>query len=64
MVACSNQSLGDRLHTGIPQLHALIQSLQKIAKDSGQTRPLLIGIDQENGKHNTIFFRVFTILNT
>ncbi|KAI5116843.1 hypothetical protein M0805_006075 [Coniferiporia weirii] len=31
------------------QLHKLIQGLQQIAKDSGHSRPLLIGIDQENG---------------
>ncbi|KLO10001.1 glycoside hydrolase [Schizopora paradoxa] len=31
------------------QVRKLVHSLQTIAKESGQTRPLLIGIDQENG---------------
>lgn len=31
------------------QIHTLIQKLQRIAKNAGHSRPLLIGIDQENG---------------
>ena len=34
---------------GVKQIHTIIQELQQIAKDSGQERPLMIGIDQENG---------------
>ncbi|KAG6370719.1 hypothetical protein JVT61DRAFT_11105 [Boletus reticuloceps] len=35
--------------TGIKQVHGLVKSLQQFAKDCGHTRPLMIGIDQENG---------------
>jgi hypothetical protein len=31
------------------QVHALVQKLQAIAKNAGHERPLMIGIDQENG---------------
>ncbi|KAL5527463.1 hypothetical protein ACEPAG_6254 [Sanghuangporus baumii] len=33
----------------LPQLHKLIRSLQNLAKESGHSQPLSIGIDQENG---------------
>ncbi|KAG8215270.1 glycoside hydrolase family 3 protein [Butyriboletus roseoflavus] len=33
----------------IKQVHGLVKSLQQFAKDCGHTRPLMIGIDQENG---------------
>lgn len=33
----------------IDQLASLVRDLQQIAKEAGHTRPLLIGIDQENG---------------
>ncbi|KDQ16431.1 glycoside hydrolase family 3 protein [Botryobasidium botryosum FD-172 SS1] len=33
----------------LPRLRALTDALQKIAKDAGHARPLMIGIDQENG---------------
>ncbi|KAJ7695108.1 glycoside hydrolase family 3 protein [Mycena rosella] len=32
-----------------PQTRALVRALQTIARDAGHARPLLIGIDQENG---------------
>ncbi|KAG6853161.1 hypothetical protein C0991_006449 [Blastosporella zonata] len=32
------------------QVRAIVQELQKLAKESGHDKPLLIGIDQENGK--------------
>jgi hypothetical protein len=35
--------------TGISQVHALVQNLQRIAKEAGHEKPLLVGIDQENG---------------
>ncbi|KAF8438655.1 hypothetical protein L210DRAFT_3646904 [Boletus edulis BED1] len=35
--------------TSIKQVHGLVKSLQQFAKDCGHTRPLMIGIDQENG---------------
>ncbi|KAH8977419.1 glycoside hydrolase family 3 protein [Lactarius akahatsu] len=31
------------------QVHALVQKLQQIAKSAGHERPLMIGMDQENG---------------
>jgi beta-N-acetylhexosaminidase len=31
------------------QVHKLIRDLQQIAKDAGHERPLMVGIDQENG---------------
>ncbi|KAI0297902.1 glycoside hydrolase superfamily [Russula brevipes] len=34
---------------GAKQVHALLRKLQQIAKDAGHERPLMIGIDQENG---------------
>ena len=34
---------------GAMQVHALVQKLQVIAKNAGHERPLMIGIDQENG---------------
>ncbi|EGN94844.1 glycoside hydrolase family 3 protein [Serpula lacrymans var. lacrymans S7.3] len=33
----------------VKQVHGLVQQLQQLAKDSGQSTPLMIGIDQENG---------------
>ncbi|KAG9311024.1 glycoside hydrolase family 3 protein [Chiua virens] len=33
----------------IKQVHELVQSLQRFAKDCGHVQPLMIGIDQENG---------------
>lgn len=33
----------------VKQVYRLVQSLQQLAKDSGHSRPLMIGIDQENG---------------
>ena len=44
------------------QIHALIQKLQRIAKDAGHPRPLLIGIDQENGTFfpGTMLHPIFT----
>ncbi|KAF8330177.1 glycoside hydrolase [Cantharellus anzutake] len=33
----------------IPQLRKLINSLQRLARDAGHARPLMIGMDQENG---------------
>lgn len=39
---------------GIPQVHTLIQSLQKAAHSAGHAQPLLIGIDQENGKNTSL----------
>ena len=39
---------------GVSQVHAIIWELQQIAKDSGYERPLLIGIDQENGEDHFI----------
>lgn len=33
----------------VKQVHRLVQSLQQLAKESGHSRPLMIGIDQENG---------------
>jgi|SRR5882762_3387453 len=39
---------------GVSQVHAIIRELQQIAKDSGHERPLLIGIDQENGEDHFI----------
>ncbi|KIM77406.1 glycoside hydrolase family 3 protein [Piloderma croceum F 1598] len=33
----------------VKQVHTIIQELQQIAKDSGHERPLMVGIDQENG---------------
>ncbi|EIW76982.1 hypothetical protein CONPUDRAFT_130068 [Coniophora puteana RWD-64-598 SS2] len=33
----------------IKQVHALVQDLQRLAKDAGHERPLMIGIDQECG---------------
>ncbi|KAI5990451.1 glycoside hydrolase family 3 protein [Pisolithus albus] len=33
----------------VKQVYRLAQSLQQLAKDSGHSRPLMIGIDQENG---------------
>ncbi|KAF8553626.1 glycoside hydrolase family 3 protein [Imleria badia] len=33
----------------IKQVHELVKNLQQFAKDCGHTRPLMIGIDQENG---------------
>lgn len=35
---------------GAAQTRKLVLDLQKIAKDAGHERPLLIGIDQENGE--------------
>lgn len=35
--------------SGVAQVHHLTTELQKIAKNAGHERPLLIGIDQENG---------------
>ncbi|KAJ7132097.1 glycoside hydrolase [Mycena epipterygia] len=32
-----------------PQIRALVRELQTLAKDAGHIKPLLIGIDQENG---------------
>ena len=37
-------------HSDIAQMHKLVQGLQQLAKDSGHTRPLMIGTDQENGR--------------
>ncbi|KAJ6504856.1 glycoside hydrolase family 3 protein [Mycena vitilis] len=31
------------------QVHALVRELQTLARDAGHTKPLMIGIDQENG---------------
>ena len=39
----------------IEQVHSLIQKLQRIAKDAGHERPLMIGIDQENGDSKAVF---------
>ena len=36
----------------IQQVHGLVQKLQRVAKDAGHERPLMIGIDQENGETN------------
>ncbi|KIJ18197.1 beta-N-acetylhexosaminidase [Paxillus involutus ATCC 200175] len=33
----------------VKQVHGLVRSLQQFARDCGHTRPLMIGIDQENG---------------
>lgn len=33
----------------IAQVHNLTQALQKLARDAGHARPLMIGTDQENG---------------
>lgn len=33
----------------VKQVYRLVQSLQQVAKESGHSRPLMIGIDQENG---------------
>lgn len=33
------------------QVHRLIHELQALAKESGHARPLMIGIDQENGEY-------------
>ncbi|KAI0341261.1 glycoside hydrolase [Trametopsis cervina] len=33
----------------VKQIHGIVQKLQRIAKDAGHERPLMIGIDQENG---------------
>ncbi|KAI0351609.1 glycoside hydrolase [Trametes cingulata] len=33
----------------IAQVHRLVNELQSLAKEAGHTRPLMIGIDQENG---------------
>ena len=41
--------------TDIEQVHGLIQKLQRIAKDAGHERPLMIGIDQENGDSKAVF---------
>ncbi len=38
---------------GIAHVHRLTSELQAIAKESGHSRPLLIGIDQENGAFPT-----------
>ena len=32
-------------------MHGLVKGLQQFAKDCGHTRPLMIGIDQENGQY-------------
>jgi hypothetical protein len=45
---------------GVSQVHAIILELQQIAKDSGHERPLLIGIDQENGEDH--FISLFHIM--
>ncbi|KAH9034513.1 glycoside hydrolase [Lactarius pseudohatsudake] len=37
------------VRTGAKQVHALVQKLQQIAKSAGHERPLMIGMDQENG---------------
>ena len=34
---------------GAEQVHKVVQKLQQIAKDAMHERPLMIGIDQENG---------------
>lgn len=36
--------------SGIAQVHRLVHELQALAKDAGHARPLMIGIDQENGE--------------
>ncbi|KAH7882140.1 glycoside hydrolase family 3 protein [Phlebopus sp. FC_14] len=33
----------------VKQVHALVRSLQQFARDSGHSKPLMIGIDQEHG---------------
>jgi beta-N-acetylhexosaminidase len=34
----------------VQQVRRIIRELQELAKESGHDKPLLIGIDQENGK--------------
>ena len=42
---------------GFEQVQRLILQLQHIAQDAGHERPLLIGIDQENGPSTLIMLR-------
>ena len=47
---CHGENIDDICHdVGVNKVHAMIQELQQLAKDSGHERPLMIGIDQENG---------------
>lgn len=34
---------------GFEQIKGLVAQLQQLAKDAGHERPLMVGIDQENG---------------
>ena len=51
--------------SGFEQVHAITNELQSLARDAGHERPLMIGIDQENGEfHSVALVEVFVIWAT